>query len=226
LGGHVIVVSHGLSLGAVLVAGLQRHGARVALVRSAFDSKAEADAAIAEAAQEAGGADLIVYAGTDPAALAVRKLDQLSVEDWRAGVHRSMLSCLFCLQASHGQQQERGGAVVLVGPSTALVGAPSLVPLMTLAEGQRSLMKSAARQWGHHGMRLNWVGVAAHHYSADLADAPIPPVPELGPPPPALGRTPEPQTDVADVIAWLGSSGARAVTGASLNLDGGNWMVP
>jgi NAD(P)-dependent dehydrogenase (short-subunit alcohol dehydrogenase family) len=121
---------------------------------------------------------------------------------------------------------ERGGSVVLVGPSTALVGAAGLVPLLTLAEGQRSLIKSAARQWGRHGMRLNWVGVAPRHYAPMLAEAPVPAVPELGPPPPALGRVPEPSTDVADVIAWLGSEGARGITGASFNLDGGDWMVP
>jgi hypothetical protein len=37
---------------------------------------------------------------------------------------------------------------------------------------------------------------------------------------------PELQSDVADVIAWLGSEGARGITGASFNLDGGDWMVP
>ncbi|MEO8805185.1 MAG: SDR family oxidoreductase [Burkholderiaceae bacterium] len=213
-------------MGALLVAGLLRHGARVVEVRRAFDSKADADTVIATAAREVGGADLIVHAGADPQAVAPRPLDALSGADWRAAVHRSMLSSLFCLQAAHRQQQERGGAIVLVGPSTALVGAASLVALMTVAEAQRSLMKSAARQWGRLGIRLNWVGVAAHHYSPALAHAILPPTPELGPLPPALGRIPEPQADVADVIAWLGSDGARALTGGSINLDGGDWMVP
>ena len=75
-------------------------------------------------------------------------------------------------------------------------------------------------------MRLNWVGVGAQRYAASLAQAALPPTPELGPPPPALGRMPEVEAEVADVIAWLGSDGARGVTGASFNLDGGDWMVP
>ena len=137
-----------------------------------------------------------------------------------------MLATLFCLQGAHSLLCERGGSVVVVGPSTALVGAAGLVPLLTLAEGQRSLVKSAARQWGRHGMRLNWVGVAPQRYAPMLADAPVPMVPELGPPPPALGRVPEPRAELADVIAWLGSEGARGITGASFNLDGGDWMVP
>src|SRR5437762_3338218 len=84
-----------------------------------------------------------------------------------------------------------------------------------------NMVKAAARQWGALGMRLNWVGIAPAHYDPALAGAAVPQVPELGPPPPALHRRPEPQADVADVIAWLGSAGASAVTGASINLDGG-----
>jgi NAD(P)-dependent dehydrogenase (short-subunit alcohol dehydrogenase family) len=97
---------------------------------------------------------------------------------------------------------------------------------MTLAEAQRTLIKSAARQWGRHGMRLNWVGVSPAHYAAELGDAAFPQSPELGPPPPALGHLPEPEAEVADVIAWLAGDAARGVTGATFNLDGGDWMVP
>jgi NAD(P)-dependent dehydrogenase (short-subunit alcohol dehydrogenase family) len=73
---------------------------------------------------------------------------------------------------------------------------------------------------------LNWVGVSASQYDPALTTASLPQTPELGPPPPALRRVPEAQSDVADVIAWLGSDGAHGITGATFNLDGGDWMVP
>jgi NAD(P)-dependent dehydrogenase (short-subunit alcohol dehydrogenase family) len=225
-GRHAIVATQGLALGSMLAHGLKRHGARVIELDAPFSSKVDAESALADAARAFDAADLVVHAVALPAALKIRPLDALSADDWRSAVHRSMLATLFCLQGAHRLLRERGGSVVLVGPSTALVGAAGLVPLQTLAEGQRSLVKSAARQWGRHGMRLNWVGVAPQHYAPMLADAPVPLVPELGPPPPALGRVPELQADVADVIAWLGSEGARGITGASFNLDGGDWMVP
>ena len=225
-GRRAIVATQGLALGGALASGLRRHGARVVEVGVAFDSRANAEAALADAAREIGGADLVVHACATPAALASRSLDALSAADWQAAVHRSMLSSLYCLQGAYGQLRAGGGVVVIVGPSAALVGASGLVALMTLAEGQRTLVKSAARQWGRHGMRLNWVGIAGRHYAPELADAAWSQTPELGPPPPALGRVPEPRADVADAIAWLASDGARGVTGASLNLDGGDWMVP
>ncbi|HSV45418.1 MAG TPA: SDR family oxidoreductase [Ramlibacter sp.] len=225
-GRRVLVAASGMGLGRELARGLTRHGARVVEIAAAFTSRAQAHELMADAANELGGADLIVHASATAQALAQAPLEALAPADWQAAVHQSMLATLFCLQAAHARQRDGGGTVVVVGPSTTLVGAANQVPLMTLAEAQRTLVKSAARQWGGLGMRLNWVGVAPGQYDCVLAQAAWPPTPELGPPPPALRRVPQAQADVADVIAWLGSDGARAVTGASFNLDGGDWMVP
>jgi hypothetical protein len=86
-------------------------------------------------------------------------------------------------------------------------------------------MKSAARQWGQKALRLNWLALADANYP-QLAGATIPEVPELGPPPPALGRGPEVGDAVAALVAFFGGPAASALTGATLNADGGNWMVP
>lgn len=226
VGRRVIVAMPGTALGLALATGLQRHGAQVLQTIAPFESRAAAGQAIDEARRGLGGADVVVHAGAMPAALRARPLDELSAGDWQAAVHRSMLASLYALQAAHAVLRERGGSVVLVGPCESLVGAPGLVPLMTLAEGQRSLMKSAARQWGAAGIRLNWVGVAGSHYAPELAQAAFPLSPELGDPPPPLGEAPAPHGAVADVVAWLSSDAARGLTGATLNLDGGDWMVP
>jgi NAD(P)-dependent dehydrogenase (short-subunit alcohol dehydrogenase family) len=225
-GRRAIVATAGMPLGRKLVQGLARQGARVVEIQNVFTSRAQADAVLADTARELGGADLVVHASASSQALAVRPFEALSRADWQTAVHDSFLATLFCLQAAHGVQREHGGVTVVVGPSTALVGAAGLVPLMTLAEAQRTLVKSAARQWGVLGMRLNWVGVSAAQYDPAPATASLPQTPELGPPPPALRRVPEAAADVADVIAWLGSDGARGITGATFNLDGGDWMVP
>jgi NAD(P)-dependent dehydrogenase (short-subunit alcohol dehydrogenase family) len=225
-GRRAIVASAGAAFGTALASGLRRHGAQVVEIGAGFGSRAAAEAALADAAHALGGADLVVHACAEPAALVSRPFATLATGEWNAASHQGMLASLHCLQGAYAQLRERGGAVVAVGPSASLVGAPGLVPLMTLAEGQRTLIKSAARQWGRHGLRLNWVGIAGRHYAPALADAAWPQTPELGPPPPALGRVPEPSGEVADVVAWLGSDGARGVTGASFNLDGGDWMVP
>ena len=106
-GRRAIVATAGMPIGRMLAKGLARHGARVIEIASAFSSKAQAEAALADAAREIGGADLIVHAAATPSALAVRALDTLSPDDWQAAVHRSFLATLFCLQAAHAQPARR-----------------------------------------------------------------------------------------------------------------------
>jgi NAD(P)-dependent dehydrogenase (short-subunit alcohol dehydrogenase family) len=116
--------------------------------------------------------------------------------------------------------------ILMFGPVLSLVGAPGLVPLSTVLEGQRALVKSAARQWGRKGIRVNWVAIGSEGNYPALASAAIPQVIELGPPPPPLGRVPNLASDAAALIGLLGSDAASVITGATLNIDGGNWMVP
>lgn len=221
---RALVAVHGTSLVDGLVGGLRRWGANVALATQALDDPAAAYDAFAAADRTLGGLDLVVHASAMAPATTPAEFDTLSEADWRQATQRSLLGTVSCLQAAHRRMGARGGAVIVFGPSMALVGAPGLVALATLAEAQRTLVKSAARQWGGRGLRLNWIGVPATLYASSLQEARVPCVPELGPPPPALGRAPALDAEVADVVAWL--SRARGVTGATLTLDGGDWMVP
>ena len=44
--------------------------------------------------------------------------------------------------------------------------------------------------------------------------------------PVALGRRPDALSDLAGVLDFLGGSAGRVVTGTTITLDGGEWMVP
>jgi 3-oxoacyl-[acyl-carrier protein] reductase len=229
LAGKVAYVAvTGLGLGAELVRGLEATGARVALIgdgdAAAFGSRAAVEAAFSAAAAKVGQADLVVHASAPaalrkPAALAGMSEGEFHVAD--AALRATLYTC----QAAHRQMAGRGGAIVVLGPALSLVGAKQLVALTTASEGQRSLAKSAARQWGKLGITVNWVGVADAQFSADLAGM-GPEVPELGPPPCALGTAPTLAADIAPVLAFLGSRAGASITGATINLDGGDWMTP
>jgi NAD(P)-dependent dehydrogenase (short-subunit alcohol dehydrogenase family) len=150
----------------------------------------------------------------------------LSYAQWSEASHDALKCTIYCLQAAHDHFEGRLGSIVVFGPALSLVGAGGLVPLSMALEAQRSLMKSAARQWGRKGIRLNWVAVGAEGNYSELASAAVPRVPEFDSQPPPLGRVPDFVSDVAALIGLLGCDAARAVTGATLNIDGGNWMVP
>ena len=223
------VAVSGLGIGAALVAGLEAQGARVALIgdeaAGKFASRAAVEAAFAATAGKVGAPDLVVLAAAPSRALQPAALAGMTLDAFNDASDAGLRASLYTFQAAHAQMKAKGGTIVVVGPALSLVGAKQFVPLTTLAEGQRSLVKTAARQWGSAGVRVNWVGVANERYAPELAGK-APEVPELGPPPPALGRAPELAADVAPVLAFLGSDAGRSVTGATINLDGGDWMTP
>jgi len=151
----------------------------------------------------------------------------LTASEWATAVQGAAKTTLYCLQAAHSHMvKSGGGTIVCVGPSFALVGAGRLLGLSTVLEAQRALVKSAARQWGRHGIRAHWIALGAGANYPALQQVPLPNGPELGPPPPPLGRVPDFEHDVVDIAQFLASSAGRGLTGTSLVADGGDWMVP
>ena len=131
-----------------------------------------------------------------------------------------MQAALFCFQAAYRQflHGRRGGALVAVVPTIAMSGGPRFSASAAAAEGQRLLIKSAARQWGPDGVTANTVAVApgllipeSPNFEQSLAER-------------ALGRVGDPATDLGPIVAFLASGAGRFLTGSTLFADGGLWM--
>jgi len=176
------------------------------------------------AKQALGEIDLVVVAVTNPLALQTRRLAEFTLSEFESACDNTLRATLYVLQACYATMQDTGGSIVVLGPAMSLVGSSELVPLITATEGQRSLVKTAARQWGGRGIRINWLAIADALFDTQLRGR-APEVPELGPPPCALGAAPSLAT-ICPLLLFLASPAGEAITGATLNLDGGEWMVP
>jgi 3-oxoacyl-[acyl-carrier protein] reductase len=106
---------------------------------------------------------------------------------------------------------DRGGRLVLVTPTVGLTGAPELVPYATAVEGMRALAKSAARQWGGHGIAVNCVAPPIELVAGAASQPPVGGW--------ALGH-------IAPVVALLAGEAAHSVTGTTITVDGGVVMAP
>lgn len=234
---RILVVAAGLVGIDGLKSGLLKQASQVCLVTDAqgvdspgtffgadFSSKASLVQVLSQAAQHLGRVDAVVLALTPAAALIARPITSMSVDDWRKACLEPLRLARHCLQESFRLFDGGSGCIVVLGPNFSFTGSAGLTALSTVSEGLRGLMKSAARQWGRQGIRLNWVGVDSEVLAPALHDAPIPLSPEMGPPPPALGSAPALAEGVAETIAMLVD--ATALTGVSLPVDGGVWMVP
>jgi 2-hydroxycyclohexanecarboxyl-CoA dehydrogenase len=236
-----VVIGGGGGLGRDLALGVADHGARVGVigpsgaeasvadavqrgdgaavgVTSHVGSRAEADQALAEVARALGPIDVVVHALVDPAALVASPLTETDERAWDARCEGTLRTALACAQASFLQLRDRGGRLVFVTPTVALTGAAGLVPYVTALEGIRALVKSAARQWGRHGITANCVAPPVALVAVEAED---PGIEE-----PALGRLPDARRDVAPVVAMLGGDPGHFVTGSTVTVDGGVVMAP
>lgn len=238
----LFVVTSGVDIGSPLAAALATRGRRVAWIGDAseppalelgaevlrepadFASRAALERAFAAAAGRLGPPDQVVISALPRSALQACAIVDVDEAQWRAACSVAMKSVLYALQASFTQMGEAGGSVVVIGPSLSLAGAAQLVPLSAASEGQRGLVKSTARQWGQRGLSVNWIAAAPRSLSPlfDALALPVKPDPVRV----ALGRPLDLASEIAPVIEFLGSASGRVMTGSTLVLDGGEWMVP
>ncbi len=244
LEGRVAVVAGGGSgIGRGVALGLSDHGAAVAIVGDGadevaaeitalgrragavacgFKDSAETTDALARVASSLGPIDLVVHATVAPSDLLEVALVDTDEDSWDAHGEAVLRAGLWTAQAARIQMTGRGGTIVFVIPVVAMTGAAGLVPYATAMEGQRALVRSAARQWGAQGIRVNCVAppldlmtdkIAASEEVAPLNTS-------------ALGRPPDGRADIAPVIAMLAGEAGHFVTGATIPVDGGVWMAP
>jgi NAD(P)-dependent dehydrogenase (short-subunit alcohol dehydrogenase family) len=221
LAGRVVAVTGAdLPLVAGLVAGLTDAGAVVGAVRSErLGTRDGADAAFAQIVADHGALHGVVHAAMDPIAYERVPVHEVDDARWDAVWEQTLRRTLFVLQAGY-RAMRAGGAFVVVTPVIGMAGAAELAPYCAAVEGVRILAKSAARQWGPDGIRVNCLSPAPEHVPVGVTSG------ELALSPPALGGPGDPAADLAPVAAWLLGDGAHFCTGLTLSVDGGVWMAP
>jgi 3-oxoacyl-[acyl-carrier protein] reductase len=196
-----------------IAAGLTDRGARVAVMTEATEQ------AFADAEAEVGAIGLVVWARVAGSAGAACPLADTDPDTWAEIAERPLFELLGCLQAAR-RRLRGGGRIVVVVPSFALTGSPGRSAWATAAEGHRTLVKLAARAWGHDGITVNCIAVDGGLLVNDATDMGRPGMPAL------TLRQPTLRTEVAGVIASLAGDDAAAITGATVAVDGGVWMHP
>ena len=114
-----------------------------------------------------------------------------------------------------------GGAIVNTASIAGLTGFPNLAPYVASKHGVIGLTKTAAKEFGREGVRVNTVcpGVIetpmvarSREENPETTDGAIQMTP--------MGRLGKPE-EIGDAVVWLCSTDASFVTGESLVVDGG-----
>lgn len=130
---------------------------------------------------------------------------------------------LWSMQAVFPHMRERGwGRIVTMGSAVGITGGAGYGPYASSNEAIRGLTRTAAKEWGRHGILVNCVcpasvahrvppgddGERASVFAQMYKDHP-------------LGRDGDAEHDIGPAVAFLLSEASSYVTGQTLMVDGG-----
>lgn len=132
---------------------------------------------------------------------------------------------LYFMQAAYPHMRERDGRIINLGSGAGLEGMAGQGAYGAGKEAIRALSKTAAREWGPQGIRVNVLcplakspGVAAMLEQAPEMEKRM----THGHP---IARVGECEEDIGVVAVFLASDEARYITGQTLMADGGALMI-
>ena len=138
--------------------------------------------------------------------------------------HRSgVLGTLWAMQAVFPHMRDQGwGRIVNFASSMGITGGAGFAAYNASKEAIRALTRTAAREWGAHGISVNAVAPAAatHKGEAATRSEGYRRFVEQCP----MGRQGDPETDIAPIVWFLCSDACRFLTGHTFMADGGAFM--
>jgi 3-oxoacyl-[acyl-carrier protein] reductase len=178
-------------------------------------ASADVEAALARIDAEAGRLDIVVHAA---GVVRDARLWKISDDDWRTVMSSNLDSAFYLLRAATPALRRAGGAVVFISSINGERGKVGQAAYAASKAGMNALAKTAARELGSFGIRVNVVapGWVTTPMTAVLPEE----IRERARQETALGRVGEPD-DVARVAVFLAGPLAGHMTGQIVRVDGG-----
>ena len=205
-----------------------RAGAGRADVVDVRDS-ATVHAFVARAAAEAGRLDVLVNTAGGVAGQVMRPIEDVSDEDWRV-IFAINLDGAFHFTRAVVPVMKRGGGGAIVNISSGAGRSYSLTGIQAYASAKAGLIgftRQTARELGPHGIRANSIAPGFVR-SNPASEAQWQAMGEAGQQALlesiALRRLGTPE-DIARAVVFFASDEAGWITGQTISVDGGHWML-
>ncbi len=202
---------------------LEARGAKVALCAGDVRSRADADKAVALALEQFGRLDVLVNnAQSSVPGLPFEASGDAEIE---MTVESGLYGTIYFMQAALPTMKDRGGSIINMGSRQGEYGAPGYTIYAATKEGIRGLSRATARELGPLGIRVNVIcpsaaTPAAKKFFADFPEEAAKNLQEV-----SLRRWGDSEKDIGSVAVFLASDASAFVTGQTINVDGGLFML-
>jgi 2-hydroxycyclohexanecarboxyl-CoA dehydrogenase len=185
--------------------------------------RAQVETMVARAAAEFGGLDILVNNAHTSRPLTL--LEDTTDKDVALAFH-GFHGALHCMQACLPNLKTGGGAVINLGSVAGIRGDKGFAAYAAAKEAIRAMSRSAAREWGEYGIRVNVICPYSDSPGIDYMIARKPGYVEQLTAQTMLGRLGSSENDVGRTAVFLASDDGSYVTGQTINVDGGIWIAP
>ncbi len=145
-------------------------------------------------------------------AMIIKPPEEISPEEWRAGIALNLDSVFFCSQAAaKSMAKQRGGRIINISSVAGIKASPAFVHYGAAKAGVINLTKSLALLWGKHNININCIapGLTATEGVAQWLPKKIK---DDGSPVPLLEYPPNPE-NVAELAVFLASNASQHISG-------------
>jgi NAD(P)-dependent dehydrogenase (short-subunit alcohol dehydrogenase family) len=198
---------------------IEAAGARCRIVQGSIAEPDTATRAVAEAVEAFGRLDTVVncahsFTGHFP-------LHETPVGNFRTHLESGFFGSIYFMQAAFPHLKETRGSVINTGSTAGMEGWATMAAYAASKEAIRAMSRSASRDWGPHGVRVNVIQPGAHAKSSDeyLRDHPEHEKAIMAQIP--MGYLGDAEPDIGWVAVFLASEDARYVTGQTISATGG-----
>lgn len=201
---------------------IEASGGKAVGVEADVANRNDVNRTIATAAEQFGRIDILV---NNAQATKQAKIEDITDEAVALTLGSGLLGTLYHMQAAFPWLKKRGGSVINFGTRQGIYGEPGDGIYGAGKEGIRALSRSAAREWGQFGIRINVINPAALSPSAEKHLNANPERAQKYYDEISLRRFGRPDEDIAPIAVFLASDDGQYLTGQTLNADGGQIML-
>jgi NAD(P)-dependent dehydrogenase (short-subunit alcohol dehydrogenase family) len=153
------------------------------------------------------------------------RFEQISAEEWRQAIEVNLTAPFLLIKAAlpHMKRQQYGRIVNVSSTAGRMVSTLGGAHYTSSKTGLLGLTRAAAKELGKYGITVNAVcpGMIDTELTRESASPELLETLASGFPVPRLGTA----LEVADLICFAASEGAGYITGASLDINGGDLMM-